>query len=422
MNEVIENICNALDSLGQVVEDGWNDNRTLNEVFGWNFPVVNRFDLADISKLLANRIREANPEIADEELLKKLEDIPSKIVILNNNVPRFYDGNGNQAVSVYLATLEWISSVIEPEISWTIQSDSKAMPRPIATKLRGLSVKVGEIDADMGKLDSQIKLINDATETAESLPAVLEDLKDARNKIASIESDVHEAIAKINAVVENSDEQLAAATSNKEETDKLVENCEEAYRITTNKGLSAAFDQKARRLSLSMWTWVGGLLASLYAAWHVGSERVTALTDALSNPESQGEFLLVHFFLVIITLGGPLWFAWLSTKQIGQRFRLAEDYGYKASVSKAYEGYRREAARIDEALEARLLESSLSRLEEAPLRLVENKSHGSPWHELVDSKGFRDALKNIPGFREKILNLAKSPVSKDRSDSEAGSA
>ena len=118
--------------------------------------------------------------------------------------------------------------------------------------------------------------------------------------------------------------------------------------------------------------------------------------------------------MAIVSLGAPLWFAWLSTKQIGQRFKLAEDYGYKASVAKAYEGYRKEAARIDEELEARLFASALSRVEEAPLRLVEDGGHGSPWHELANSSSFRDALKNLPDFRDKVFELANSAIDKTR--------
>ncbi len=44
----------------------------------------------------------------------------------------------------------------------------------------------------------------------------------------------------------------------------------------------------------------------------------------------------------------------------------------------------------------------LERLEEAPLRLVETDSHGSPWHELVDSKSFNKALETVPGLLDKM--------------------
>jgi hypothetical protein len=98
----------------------------------------------------------------------------------------------------------------------------------------------------------------------------------------------------------------------------------------------------------------------------------------------------------LLSVGGPVWFAWLATKQIGQRFRLAEDYAYKASISKAYEGYRREAAQLDEDFQRRLFASALTRLDEQPLRFVEHATHGSPWHELLASEVVKDAIRIAP--------------------------
>lgn len=132
-------------------------------------------------------------------------------------------------------------------------------------------------------------------------------------------------------------------------------------------------------------------------------------SQELRPPRNPGRF-------TVVSLGAPLWFAWLSTKQIGQRFKLAEDYGFTASVAKAYEGYRKEAARIDEKLEARLFESALTRIEEAPLRFVDGVSHGTPWHELADSSGFKEALRNIPDFRDKVLSLAQSVIQRPRTN------
>lgn len=112
----------------------------------------------------------------------------------------------------------------------------------------------------------------------------------------------------------------------------------------------------------------------------------------------------------LLSVAAPVWFAWLATKQIGQRFRLSEDYALKASVSRAYEGYRQEAHRIDEDLEARLLESALARLDEQPLRLVESDSHGSPWHELLASDVVKQAIRAVPGFAEQIKDSASKAI------------
>jgi hypothetical protein len=109
----------------------------------------------------------------------------------------------------------------------------------------------------------------------------------------------------------------------------------------------------------------------------------------------------------VFTIGAPIWLAWVATRQISQRFRLAEDYAFKASVARAYEGYRREAARLDPELEARLFASSLDRLEEAPLRFVATEEHSTPYQELLASPGFHKALDRFPDLRESFSNLLK---------------
>ena len=111
-----------------------------------------------------------------------------------------------------------------------------------------------------------------------------------------------------------------------------------------------------------------------------------------------------------MSVGAPLWFAWLATKQVGQRFRLAEDYAFKATVAKAYEGYRKEAARIDPDFEHRLFGSALTRLDEAPLRLIETGTHGSPWHELANSQAVRRTFDAAPEFRDKVTELLREGI------------
>lgn len=409
MNKEVENLCDALDSFGDSVEAAWNDDRSLNDVFNWQHPPLNRFDLADMPRTLSKKIRNSNIEIKDRDILEVIDSIPSKIISFKSTIlPYIFNGNGPTSIPSYFSLLNWISFVIEPEISWSVHNDPNAMPTKISRKLKALMGKIDDINVDQEKLINQIKLINEAVETAESLPADLQDLREARKKVDSISTEALKSTAKISSAKEIAGQLLSEIQSSKDVADKLVENCEDAYRITTSKGLAGAFEQRAEKLTKSMWIWVVGLLGSLIAAWLIGTQRVAVLTTALTGPDTEWGLVFAHTFLAFASLGAPLWFAWISTKQIGQRFKLSEDYGYKASVAKAYEGYRKEAARIDKDLEARLFESALSRVEEAPLRLVENVSHGSPWHELASSSAFKDALSSIPTFRDKVLNLANA--------------
>lgn len=149
-----------------------------------------------------------------------------------------------------------------------------------------------------------------------------------------------------------------------------------------------------------MWVWVVGLVAALGIGSHLGAERIRQLSAAIADKDPQWGAVWLNLLLSVVAVGAPVWFAWIATKQIGQRFRLAEDYGFKASVAKAYEGYRREAARIHEDLEHRLFSSALTRLEEPPLRLVETDTPGSPWHEFANSPAFQAAMQSMPDLRE----------------------
>ncbi|WP_274426874.1 hypothetical protein [Chelativorans sp. YIM 93263] len=155
-----------------------------------------------------------------------------------------------------------------------------------------------------------------------------------------------------------------------------------------------------------MWIWVVGLVTALIAGSYFGSEQLSALSELFRNPNASTSIIVLNLVLSILSVGAPVWFAWLATKQIGQRFRLAEDYAFKASISRAYEGFRREAARFDKDMETKLLTSALSRLDELPLRLVETDTHGSPWHELASSDVVKQAIAVIPGFTDQVKGLA----------------
>lgn len=410
MNKIVEALCVSLDGLAKQVTDQWIDDRTYLEAFGWNCPAVTRHDLATLATQLATRIRASSPESVDESLLKILQIIPSKIELLKaHTVPQIPSGNAAQAVSAYFSTLQWISDVTEPLYAWQTEKDPKLMPPQLAKRLRSLRAEIDQITSDKEPLKEQIQLIKEATEAAENLPTDMKALLEAKEKVQKYSNDALVLFSKIDERNMESKGLLDEINSGKEKTDKLVEKCEEAYKITTTKGLAAAFDKKASSLSLSVWAWVVGLLVALYLGATIGTQRIDHLTSAISDKTNVG-LISLHVVLALLSIGAPVWFAWLSTKQIGQRFRLAEDYAFKASVAKAYEGYRREAERIDPELEARLFSSALDRLEEAPLRLVEDHQHGSPLHEFANSSVIKEAMSSIPGFANRVIAMAEDGV------------
>lgn len=406
MNEKIQELCQSLDDLSDAIISGWSDNRNLNEAFGWHHPVIDRYDLAKIPTRISKQLKELNIIDVEDEILSDIEEIPNRIEYLRSRtLPYFFNGHGQNAIPAFLTTMEWIKAVVEPLIGWKTLNNSKAMPNKIATRLNSINDQLNEIVPEKEKLEKQIKLINDATEAAESLPTDLQNLKNARKSISIISTETTELLSTIKSNAKTAKENLDSIVQQESEASNLVGKCEEAYRITTTKGLAAAFDQRAKKSSNSMWIWVLGLLLALFAAVFIGTNRFEVLSKSLQATEPQWGIIWMNMFVSLMSLAAPIWFAWIATKQIGQRFKLAEDYHYKASVAKAYEGYRKEASRLDDKLEKRLFDSALSRLEEAPLRLMDKNNHGSPFHEFFNSPQFARALDKFPELKDKLIEV-----------------
>ncbi|WBX72944.1 hypothetical protein PG913_08520 [Tenacibaculum pacificus] len=406
MEEKLQNLCDSLDDLSQAILNGWSDDKTLSTHWGWNFPNLSRHDLANIPKNISSDIKKLNITQLDEEFAIQIDSIPEKIEeFKTKTLVYFYNGHGNQAVPVFISLMEWVKSTLTPINSWEVLYDLKAMPTKLSKRLTSIQSQLSDIIPEKEKLEDKIKLITEANEAAESLPTDLAALKKARKIITDLTNTASENKGLIDSHLKNIIKTVESINLKKIETDKLVDKCEEAYKITTTKGLAAAFDERAKKSQSSMYLWVFALLLALGSAIWIGSIRFETLLNALNSTNPVWGIIWMNCLLAILSLTAPLWFAWISTKQINQRFRLAEDYSFKASVAKAYEGYRKEASRIDPAFEARLFSSALTRLEEAPLRLMESHSHGSPWRELITSPQFEKAINKIPELKDKFIEV-----------------
>lgn len=412
MHKDLELLCQSLDTLAAAILAGWSSDQTFNEAWGWNCPTVTRHDMAAVASILAKEIRNSAAETINPEALTLISDFPRRIARMQSTtIPQFYGGNSGAATSVYLATLDTIRRHVSKILSWQILTDPKAMPGPMARKLRSLQAEIDQLSPNKNLLATQINEIQQAHSVAESLPLDLQALAEARERVIRLADESALAAGKAQSDSLKAEHGLSAIKLKKIEADKLVAQCEEAYRITTTTGLAGAFDQRAKSLNYSMWGWVIGLIITLIVGTLMGSARVELLSKSMVTPDPHWGVIWMHVVLSIMSIGAPIWFAWIATKQIGQRFRLAEDYAFKASVAKAYEGYKKEAAKIDSSFATRLFSSALSRLEEAPLRLVEKETHGSPGHELLSSKQFQDALSTIPEQRDKFIEVFKNGLS-----------
>ena len=375
----------------------------------WSFPNLSRTDLIDEANSIIEDIETYGPDDLGEHEGRVADYIRRLQNTENQTVPQLW-GNGNQAVPAYMLTFLGLRNVLKPILNKDISGDLNATQRRLQTKLRAAEARFGKFDASTGALEEKVKQIEAAHLAADQLPTDLETLGEARKEISGIAKnarlqgvEIEEVLVKILTMYEDLDAKKGVA-------EDVLKRCETAYSAATSVGLSAAFNERSVSLSRSIWFWIGGLVVALVLGSIFGSEQVRSLWEVIGNPSTTVNLVFYNAILAIFSVAAPVWFAWLSTKQIGQRFRLAEDYAFKASVSRAYEGFRREAARIDKDMEARLLASALNRLDELPLRLVEADSHGSPWQEFASSDLVKQALKIVPGFTEQVRTLASDAI------------
>jgi hypothetical protein len=179
----------------------------------------------------------------------------------------------------------------------------------------------------------------------------------------------------------------------KEEAENLARQCNEAYRAVKTTGLAKEFNARAVALNTSMKWWVCLLLCALAVGAIIGWFRFDKLSQLMSSNNSNQSIVWIELIISALSLGLPMWFAWISTTQIGERFRLSEDYAFKASVAAAYEGYRVEASRFkSDEIDQRLFKSALACMEQEPLRFLKTHASSSPVHELVSKHNAKETL------------------------------
>ncbi|MDH6273601.1 hypothetical protein M2311_003691 [Rhizobium leguminosarum] len=369
-------IYDALEALPQPGE-------LLNPSQGWTFPAISPSHVAWMAQSIKNVIESAKSEGEDEEFEAILIDVAKTVEFISASVLPNLPGNipaGLQAIAI---TMSALSAELSTLLVWK-RPEKNALPSALVRRLHQVQREIDLLTPDKDKLEKNLRLISDATEAAEALPSTLQELRATQAEVREASSASAQMVGKIDELHRTAVEHVATSRRLADESAELLAKAAEAYRVTTTIGLAAAFDERARKLNSSVYVWVGGLALSLVTLLVIGWVRLEDMRDTFAATAFDPTRVWTQVALSVLSVGAPIWFAWLSTKQIGQRFRLAEDYAFKASVSKAYEGYRREARDLSGDFAQSLFSSALKRLDEPPLRLLDKPTPGSPIHEFLE--------------------------------------
>ncbi|SFQ26810.1 hypothetical protein SAMN03159417_04844 [Ralstonia sp. NFACC01] len=389
--------------------------RRFSDVWGWQAPPLDRNDLVNAALGVAAKIEALDWSTSSEQVAGQLQSFADRTsIVTSTNAANLNQGPlAACSIVAFLYALElWVGRTVSV-------SDMKGVLALPVTLRRQSRVALSNLQDAMGDIN-QVRLmlatIKDAHDAAEDLPATQKDLADALKEVAEAKKAAvrHEVEAKQSAEeAEKSKIALAEALSGAMDVRSKLDS---AYSAATSQGLASAFAKKSQSLGLSTWLWTGILAIALAAGGVIGWLRFPVILAAVTGKPDWG-VVAVHITLSCLSLAPAVWISWVATKQIGQRFRLAEDYGYKAALAKAYEGYKAEAKTLDAELQAQLFSTALGRLDEIPLRLIETNVPGSPWHELLQSKEFLEFMQRFPNAARRL----KAVVSKDPSEEAATS-
>lgn len=374
--------------------------------FGTYGPVIDADDIRDNFDILRKRYMDYDWSTVDPErasvylpdLKAKVDDARSRLLPYLQNDPLVIS-----SFQGLLLTLEvHLQSFIDPKVVsqiWTLPGRLKRDVDSARRRLDKTNWGVDDVDRKLERIARAYDIATDLDTTREDLERALEDTRQAQ--VSAVECEKEAVVA----LKEIGEKRLQMETL-LSEADQVMKRVGAAYAAATSEGLARSFDSRARSLGISVYVWGGVLIAALLTAIGIGFLRFPTILDAATKvPNGGWPFLVAQVALASLSLAAPVWLAWVATKQTGQRFRLAEDYAYKAALAAAYEGYRSEAARLDDLMEAQLFSIAMSRLDEIPLRLVEEQVAGSPFHELLRSREFHEAVKEVPGLRLKLSEL-----------------
>lgn len=400
----------SLNALKQRVDKVWSAHipkeRTFLEQFNYGYPALYVVDIVEIIDSVSHRIRKMYSDEgyeADDGYWDKTAEQVDQLTFAN------FPSDPANWIRSTIEFLFWLSQAVPPlaaDVDW-LKVSRDHIPKQVFERLQGLDERVRGALENSEKISDVIREIEAAHEAADRLPTNLQELRstseEIRNLLISAKSDVS-SIEKVTKQVEAVNKIIE---EKRRETEAIAKQCQVNFNNATSEGLAGAFSDRSRSLVKTGWAWVAILIASLGAGTYIAGGRFQALLALLAQSSTIGAsvdrfMIIVQLLAAFMGLGAAVWVGWVSTKNINQSFKLAEDYAFKASISKAYQGYRQEAIDLQGDFLQRLFGSALTRLDEAPIRLLNEKDHATPLEALLENKAFSEIVKAVPNLQQRI--------------------
>lgn len=261
-------------------------------------------------------------------------------------------------------------------------------------KIENIEQKSDEFFGEIGEIRAKLTALQAASESSYQFTSKYEaEAKERRQSVVDLEAQLRTVDSqteelnkkaesgreKFNQLREQLEEQLEANRRHQEEIQNTLENA-------SRMGMAGSFKMRKDELNKPIMIWSCVFVAAVFVIFAIGYHFV--------GPYVVGEkpISYIEIAVKILMVSPFVWLAWMSVKQYGFLSRIREDYAYKYASAMAFEGYKKHAIEIDDALLKQLLQVSIDNLSLNPIRLFNAKdNHASPANEIA--KDIAEAIK-----------------------------
>ncbi|MDG3555616.1 hypothetical protein P7L54_06585 [Acinetobacter bereziniae] len=391
----------------------------LSVVFNSNFPAISKKKIIDFIDIEVSRLKNLNTAFS-EIFLNNLEELASYVDTECVKIELLFSQSNALFFDKIVSIISIVNLTFQQYFDWEHVEDLKKVPREVKQRVLTVQQSLNEVEESSQEIQSKIKTINEAYDAATELPVLLEDLKRSRVDIDLVKNNSSTGYANIQSNKTRSENDLTSIQNTKQAAENLLDEAREILKqmqekltMSTSTGLAHAFSNRSDQLKKTSTWWTGGFIVSLIFTFLIAFNRFNDLKGTITQ-DTPISYVVIQILISLISLSAPVWFAIISSKQIQKLFTLSEDYAYKASISASYEGYRQEAYDVDADLVKKLLNTALTKVDEAPLRLVGKEQSSSPFEELINQPQIKQLLDEIPEAKEKLLRIFSNNESPDK--------
>ncbi len=259
--------------------------------------------------------------------------------------------SGNGSISALIQEAQNLKAQIETHYQKAVEvmSSLTTKQQELETQYNGFVTKPSENEpSKIEKVNTTYQKVIEAGEGAEKVTAKM---KEAETVVFG---DKEKNVTGIKAAIESYELEIKGKKTEWENSYKaMIEKIEGLLPGATSTGLAKAYQDQGLKYKTPYWLWSAVFLAmtSGMIAFAIYSLKdATSISDAFIKIITR-----VPFFVPAI------WLAVFSSKQQSQSRRLQEEYAYKETLAKSYEGYKREIEKLPTSAEKnKMLEKLLS--------------------------------------------------------------